>query len=299
MSRRNALLAAIAAAIVVAAFFFWPEPARADMGVSARIGGGFGGHDIGSRLHRGGGGGGGGGFRGKVHFGHGGVHGRVRLGDDFGRHGSFRHDRGHRKHGVLLGDRFRDFQHRRIIGSRHAKGSLLGDRFRFKQQRRLKSEFGGRDRWREGHGRDWHDRKWHGHEGRGHKWDGHGRHGRGRHVGKFPFAGPVLLPYGGTDVVVREIIVPVPVPAPPQPEAAPEPAVLDPHGRATLMGDGEGTAGDWAPGDVLPGDLPHVALDPDAYGLPQPPAGEKYARVGNDVLRIEADSRRVTEVVAR
>jgi Ni/Co efflux regulator RcnB len=57
--------------------------------------------------------------------------------------------------------------------------------------------------------------------------------------------------------------------------------------------------GDWAAGDVLPHGIPRVTLDPVAYGLPEPPPGQKYVFVGNDVLRIATVSRRIVEVVSR
>ncbi len=66
-----------------------------------------------------------------------------------------------------------------------------------------------------------------------------------------------------------------------------------------MVGDEEQATDDWSPGDVLPDDVPQVTLDYAAYGLPIPPFGEKYARIGNDVLRIDAGTRRITEVVAR
>jgi hypothetical protein len=110
------------------------------------------------------------------------------------------------------------------------------------------------------------------------------------------------VPFVGTDAVVRDVIVPVVIPVPasgPAPAAAVVPSPLDPRGRSNLPGEAARGVGDWAPGDALPEGVPHVTLDPVAYGLPEPPPGEKYARVGNEVLRIDAATRRVAEVVAR
>lgn len=53
----------------------------------------------------------------------------------------------------------------------------------------------------------------------------------------------------------------------------------------------------WTLGEPLPRSTPHVTLAPSVYGLPRPPAGQTYARVGADVLLIEATTRRVMSVV--
>ena len=297
MSTRNALLVAIVAALVVAVFFLWPDKARADLAVGAHISGGFGSHDVGGRLHNG-----------SPHFGslhRGGVQGRLHLGaGDVRRHGSLRPGRGHGRHGMLLGDRFRLDQHRRIGGARVGRG-LLGDIHRVEQRRRLNARFLGAE---QAHGRHEHKRHARGdgrgdhHRGYGHKRHGHKGHGRwrGRHHAKWLGPAPLLLPYGGADVIVREVVVPVlvPVPAERPGDAVVAPA-LDPRGRASLVEEEAGVVGDWAVGDILPRDVPHVTLDAFAYGLPQPPSGEKYARVGNDVLRVDLGSRRITAVVAR
>lgn len=281
MSKRNALLVAIVAAVVVAVLFLWPERARADFAASVRLGGSVGVHDVGGRLHRGSS------LRGRLHAGHGALHGRLhRGGHDFRGHG-FRRGHLQSRHGVLLGDRFRLKQQRRV-GGPPAKGVLLGDRFRFEQHRRLHHEFRGPDhrRGRHGHGRHRHDRL---------------DRKAFRHGGKWLRPAPLLLPYVGADVIVREVVVPVLVPVPSERPAdlSRSPGRLDPRGRVTLVGEEDGIVGDWAQGDLLPDSVPHVTLDAVAYGLPQPPLGEKYARVGNDVLRIDAGSRRIVEVVAR
>ena len=275
------MLVAIVAVVILAIFFLWPEPARADGAVSARKGG-FSGHHVGAGLNRGGGLVRGGGLRGRVEFG----------GGDFSRHRAFRGDRGRGGHRLLLGDRYRLYQQRRLSGVKVAPDALLGDRFRLDQRRRLDDAFLSS---RQGRDRDAgkHDRG---------KWGGK-RHGDrfGRRYGKWLGPAPLLLPYGGADVIVREVVVPVliPVPAPRPAGDAGSAARLDPRGRVTLVGDEQGIVGDWAQGDVLPEGVPLVTLDPVAYDLPQPPLGEKYARVGNDVLRIDAGSRRITEIVAR
>lgn len=279
MSRRNALLAATVAVLAGIAFFIWPEPASADINFSGRFGGKAGhGAGVGARLHLGDRAVLHGGILGRGSFHHGRKHHRVHLGDRF-RH--YQHERISKhdrfRHGRLLGDRLRVDQHERLSGRSFPSRVLLGDVFLYNQRRRLDEEFLGPD-FRDGH-RDWK------------------RHHRGLHA-KFLRPRSYLLPYGGADVIVREVIVPVPVPAE-RPAAVAEPARVEPRGRVRLVGEEEGIVGDWAPGDRLPDNVPHVALDPVAYGLPDPPFGEKYARVGNDVLRIEAGSRRIVEIVAR
>ena len=44
--------------------------------------------------------------------------------------------------------------------------------------------------------------------------------------------------------------------------------------------------------------MPYVKLTPEAYGLPEPPPGRIYARIGRDVLIIDPVSRVIEEVVA-
>lgn len=296
MSKRGALLLAIVVGVVLAAIFLWPEPARADFSISGRVGGSVAGHSHGGSLHHGGAG-----VRGGVHIGHGGVRGRLHLGAGY-RDKRLSHKRGHAR-GLLLGDRFRLHQQLRLGGGPGAKGVLLGDRMRFRQQRRLDDGFLGREHRRDVHSHWQHDRDRLG-KRRGHGHHRHHRHHR-RHHGKWLAPAPHPLRHGGASVVVREIIVPVLVPVPANrpaerlPEATRKPVPLDPRGRAAFVGEGDGIVGDWAAGDILPRNVPHVTLDPIVYGLPQPPSGEKYARVGNDVLRIDTGSRRITEVVAR
>lgn len=96
----------------------------------------------------------------------------------------------------------------------------------------------------------------------------------------------------GPDVVV----VPTPRPAPPEPEPEPvrEPAPPpDPRGPLTVPVRGAAAEPGYSVGEPLPPDLPHVTLDWRRYGLPEPPAGLVYARVGREVLLIDPVSRRV------
>ena len=121
----------------------------------------------------------------------------------------------------------------------------------------------------------------------------HGSHRRARPLLVVPYAPP------RERVIVRETVV-TPPPAPVAAAPAPPPEPLDPRGHArTVPARGAGLPREWVLGDVLPADLPHVALEPDVYGLPQPPSGQIYARVDGDVLRIDASTRRIVAVVAR
>ena len=299
MSKRNALLTAIAVIVVLAVLFLWPEPARADLAVSGRIGSGHAGHSLGGRLHHGDG------LRGRVHLDHGHAHGRLHLGGGDRRRFLRQHhvhDHSHGR-GLLLGDRFRLHQQRRIAGGRIAQDVLLGEGFRFAQQRRHEREFLGPKHRRGGqaHGHGHGHRHADGHRHRDGYGKGRGHHRHRKDYGKWLAPAPLLLPYGGADVIVREVVVPVlvPVPAERPADVLRGGSRLDARGRAAFVGGEDGVLGGWAEGDILPGDVPHVALDAVAYGLPQPPPGEKYARVGNDVLRIDAGSRRITEVVGR
>jgi Nickel/cobalt transporter regulator len=339
MAKRNALLVAIVMVLLLAGLSLWPELVRAESSVSARIGVGFGGHHGGFRggFHGGikGGHSGGlrGGFRGgrtfggrdagdHASFGHrrgSSKHGLL-IGDRF-RFKTLRHiDREHGRRSRHLGRGGRHFGggfgHIGTIGLGrfHLKRrALLGDRFRGDTIRRALHE-NRRERHRgrphrDSDGHDAHDFGGHDSKGRDfdarefraaafHRrgWRGH----RGWHAGKWLSPWPLVLTYDDPDVIVREVIIPVPIPAARPPEAAAErQRALDPRGRVALVGEGEGIVGDWAAGDVLPHGIPHVTLDPVAYGLPEPPPGQKYVRVGNDVLRIETGSRRIAEVVPR
>jgi len=50
-------------------------------------------------------------------------------------------------------------------------------------------------------------------------------------------------------------------------------------------------------GEPLPDGVPHVTLDWRTYGLPRPGPGQVYARVGRDILVIDASTRVVRRVV--
>jgi hypothetical protein len=92
----------------------------------------------------------------------------------------------------------------------------------------------------------------------------------------------------------RIIVIPAPPAPPPEaaPAAAPEPAPPpDPRGPAIYRARGAGPALAYAVGEPLPADVPHVALDWRIHGLPEPPPGLAYARVGRDVLLIDPASR--------
>lgn len=102
--------------------------------------------------------------------------------------------------------------------------------------------------------------------------------------------------------VVREQVVSAPVPASAAAALAAPPAVTaapDPRGRARTVAAPGSAPREWVLGAVLPPDVPHVALDPSAYGLPTPPEGQIYARVDDDVLRIEAGTRRIIGILAQ
>jgi len=149
----------------------------------------------------------------------------------------------------------------------------------------LEARFGKRPGRHDGGG-GWRRRD--GHHGHGHR-RGHGR----RSLLVVPYAEPFER------VIVHETVI-APPPAPVAEMPAQPPETLDPRGRArTLSARGAEPPREWVLGDVLPADMPHVALDPDSYGLPQPPDGQIYARVDGDVLRIDADTRRIVAVVAR
>jgi len=110
-----------------------------------------------------------------------------------------------------------------------------------------------------------------------------------------------------TVVIIREPAPEVAEPAPPPPEPAPAPKTVAPEPAAPPDPAGPGqrirarTAAPEAPvwqiGEPLPARLPQVTLAPGRYDLPAPPAGEIYVRIGRDVLRIEAATRRVVAVV--
>lgn len=82
----------------------------------------------------------------------------------------------------------------------------------------------------------------------------------------------------------------------PVPAARPEPELQGPQFQSA-RGHAR-TARRWTVGDQVAG-VPQVALDWRDYDLPRPPRGQAYVRVEGTVLRIDSDSRRIREVVAR
>lgn len=87
--------------------------------------------------------------------------------------------------------------------------------------------------------------------------------------------------------------------APTAPPTIPEkPIISDPKGLDWVRLHG---AGDrprrWTLGQPLPRSVPFVALNWERYGLPKPPAGQIYARVGEDVLLIDIRDHRVRRLV--
>ncbi len=91
-----------------------------------------------------------------------------------------------------------------------------------------------------------------------------------------------------------------PVPAPPvvaTPAEPPPPP--DPRGplRLTPARGIVPAAARYRIGEALPPDLPHVTLAWRQFGLPEPPPGRLYARVGRDVLLITATGRVVERVL--
>jgi Ni/Co efflux regulator RcnB len=93
----------------------------------------------------------------------------------------------------------------------------------------------------------------------------------------------------------------------PEPVAPPAPVVVapvepppppDPRGPVRLTARGSApVAARYVVGEALPADLPHVTLDWRQFDLPEPPAGQIYARVGRDVLLISTNGRIVESVV--
>ncbi|MEM9146048.1 MAG: RcnB family protein [Pseudomonadota bacterium] len=101
------------------------------------------------------------------------------------------------------------------------------------------------------------------------------------------------------------------VPGPPEPEtttpetttpgaAEPDPGPPDPASpiRRSFARGAAVPPPRYRIGQALPRRLPQVTLNWRSYALPEPPPGEIYVRVGRDLLRIEAASRVVTDLVA-
>ncbi|MEO1492595.1 MAG: RcnB family protein [Pseudomonadota bacterium] len=112
----------------------------------------------------------------------------------------------------------------------------------------------------------------------------------------------VFVPLRRRSVVRETIIREVPAEAPPapQPVVVPEAVPLDPQGTSRIVP----ARGRITPptiyelGAFLPPNRPYVTLDHRRYGLPAPPVGEIYARVGRDVLRIDPSTREIRAVVS-
>lgn len=81
--------------------------------------------------------------------------------------------------------------------------------------------------------------------------------------------------------------------APQEPEEAETP--LDPAGHARIVRarGAAATGPEITVGQALPLGVPHVIIDPRRFGLPQPPAGQIYARVRGRVFQIDPTDRRV------
>jgi Ni/Co efflux regulator RcnB len=270
MLTRSALRPAVLAALALAGLSLWPAEGLADPGAGFR-----GGSAGAARAHSGDAG-----FRGGARFGSRFGAGGFARGE-FGR-GGFRGRHGFAHRGATLGDRFRVHQRARLTGIPLPSHVLIGDAELVAQRRRFNEKFLARDRLR--------DRRFF--------------HKRAFFPRPFYFPWAPGVPGDDPPVIIVQIVSSPPrPPAPPAPSVAAAPAAqtLDPRGRITVVGEDEAEqAGDaWSQGDVLPREVPHITLDYAAYGLPTPSLGEKYARVGNEVLRIDTGSRRIVEVVAR
>jgi hypothetical protein len=96
-------------------------------------------------------------------------------------------------------------------------------------------------------------------------------------------------------------IPPTPKPAEDVTTTVPKPEPLDLAGYSRIVS-ARGLSGQriaFAPGDILPFDVPHVTLSAKRYDLPEPGPGEIYARVRQTVLRINATTRKVIAIVTR
>lgn len=90
----------------------------------------------------------------------------------------------------------------------------------------------------------------------------------------------------------RIIVVPAPAPpppGPPEPETAEPPPPPEPGGPVMMTARGATPPERYTVGEPL--SVPFVTLHWRQYGLPEPPAGLIYARVGRDVLLIDPVSR--------
>lgn len=136
---------------------------------------------------------------------------------------------------------------------------------------------------------------------------GNGRHGRrdGDLHRRHPHDGhphrhfPALL-LGDDDEDEPERIVVVPAtPAAPEPPPAAAPAAPPPDPRGPRFVPVRGTVSEPAynVGEPLPDGVPFVTLGWEHYGLPEPPPGLVYARVGRDVVLLDPATRMVTRRV--
>jgi len=86
-----------------------------------------------------------------------------------------------------------------------------------------------------------------------------------------------------------------------EPSPAPAPAVAPAEPRGPLrLRPARGVAPAetaYSLGEALPPNLPHVTLNWQQFDLPEPPPGQLYVRIGNDVLLITAAGRIVESVV--
>ena len=119
---------------------------------------------------------------------------------------------------------------------------------------------------------------------------------RGKRSGKLPKRRkyqPVLILREENNYFIEAPAPPAAEPAPmPEPVAAVPPDPGSPRPVALARGaDAPGPG--YEIGQPLPGDIPQVTLNWRAYGLPEPPAGQIYARVYGEILLLDAADRRV------
>lgn len=130
----------------------------------------------------------------------------------------------------------------------------------------------------------------------------HDRRDRDWRRKRYHHRSPYLGHYGGTYYAAPAPVPPPVAEAPPEAVAPPEPAPPpDPRGPLFLS-PARGAAAavgaeDWQVGEALPAGVPQVTLDWRSYGLPEPPPGRVYARVGRTVLLITASGRVVEGVL--
>lgn len=124
-------------------------------------------------------------------------------------------------------------------------------------------------------------------------WDHGHRHRRHHHPGNdvYIYREPEPMP---PPLLRQPPVTPtqpaVPKPAVPAQDRPPDPR--GPHFRSFARGAAPDSPA-LREGEPLPPGLPHVTLDWRAYGLPEPPPGLVYARVGREVFLIEPATRRI------